>query len=193
MANNKDKILIAAMDLFHTNGYQATGLEDILTSSKVCKSNFYYHFKSKEELAIRVIEAKVKEMQEKFLRPSLDNPKLSNKQKVLALFDRLLEFCEEQGCRKGCFFGNLGLELSDHSEELRRPLSEFFILLERKIEACLSDGISNCEFTMKGLSPQELAQPIVALLQGGLLLSKTHKQSSAMRSTVKLIGYVLRE
>ena len=47
------------MDLFHDHGYQGTGLEDILSSSGVCKSNFYYHFKSKEELGLKVIERRL--------------------------------------------------------------------------------------------------------------------------------------
>ncbi|MBA2942696.1 TetR/AcrR family transcriptional regulator [Paenibacillus sp. CGMCC 1.16610] len=187
MASNKDRILEAAMDLFHDHGYQGTGLEDILSSSGVCKSNFYYHFKSKEELGLKVIERKVDEMRQSVLEPSLGNTKLSPKQRVLELFERMLSFCDENECRKGCFFGNLALELSDCSEELRKPLSRFFSEMETEIEACLKEGRRQGELSLQGLAPVELAAPIVSLWQGGMLLTKTHKDSRAMRDGIKVL------
>lgn len=82
-------------------------------------------------------------------------------------------------------FGNLALELSDCSEELRRPLSRF----QRdgdEIEACLKkDG--NKESFRYRVSPVELAAPIVSLWQGGMLLTKTHKDSRAMRDGIKVL------
>ncbi|UJF32807.1 TetR/AcrR family transcriptional regulator [Paenibacillus hexagrammi] len=187
MANNKDRIVEAAMDLFHDNGFQATGLEEILSSSGVCKSNFYYHFKSKEELGIKVIERKVRQMREAVMDPSLGNKQLSPKQRVVELFNCMLAFCEAHECRRGCFFGNLSLELSDRSEELRRPLSLFFSELEAMVETCLQEGHSQGELTLRGLQPAELALPIVSLLQGGLLLTKTHKDSAALRDSIKFL------
>ncbi|MFD0696856.1 TetR/AcrR family transcriptional regulator [Paenibacillus sp. GCM10027628] len=187
MTNNKDRIMEAAMDLFHDQGFQGTGLEEILSSSGVCKSNFYYHFKSKEELGVKVIERKVQEMRESVMEPSLGNMKLSPKQQVIELFNRMLAFCEEHECRKGCFFGNMALELSDRSEALRIPLSRFFSELEDKVARCLQEGSNRGELTLKGLTPTELALPIVSLLQGGLLLTKTHKESKALRDSIKLL------
>ncbi|MDD9271104.1 TetR/AcrR family transcriptional regulator [Paenibacillus sp. GCM10023248] len=187
MASNKDRILEAAMELFHDHGFQGTGLEDILSSSGVCKSNFYYHFKSKEELGIRVIERKVQEMRQSVMEPSLGNSKLSPKQRVLALFERMITFCEQHECRKGCFFGNLALELSDSSEELRKPLSGFFSELAAEVEACLQEGRKQGELSLQGLTPVELATPIVSLLEGGMLLAKTHKDSKAMRDGIKVL------
>ncbi|SDO67289.1 transcriptional regulator, TetR family [Paenibacillus sp. yr247] len=187
MASNKDRILEAAMDLFHDHGFQGTGLEDILSSSGVCKSNFYYHFKSKEELGLKVIERKVQEMRQSVMEPSLGNSQLSPKQRVLALFERMLTFCEEHECRKGCFFGNLALELSDSSEELRKPLSRFFSELEAEVESCLKEGRRKGELSLQGLAPVELATPIVSLLQGGILLTKAHKDSRALRESIKVL------
>ncbi|UKS26492.1 TetR/AcrR family transcriptional regulator [Paenibacillus sp. HWE-109] len=187
MASNKDRILEAAMVLFHDHGFQGTGLEDILSSSGVCKSNFYYHFKSKEELGVKVIERKVQEMRQVVLEPSLGNSQLSPKQRVLDLFERMLSFCEEHACRKGCFFGNLALELSDSSEELRKPLSRFFSEMETEVKNCLQDGTKRGELSLQGLTPVEFAMPIVSLLQGGMLLTKAHKDSRAMRDSIKLL------
>lgn len=47
------KILIAcAAKLFWKNGYNATGINDVLTMAQLPKGSFYFHFSSKRELAI---------------------------------------------------------------------------------------------------------------------------------------------
>ena len=53
---NREKLLEAATSILGRNGYQATSVDEILESARVAPSNFYYHFKSKEELAIEVLE-----------------------------------------------------------------------------------------------------------------------------------------
>jgi len=187
MTNNKDKIMEAAMSLFHNLGFQATGVEEILSSSGVCKSNFYYHFKSKEELGVKVIERMVQHMRRKLLEPSLDNEELAPARRVERLFEQMLDFCEEHDLRKGCFFGNLSLELSGRFEELRKPLSGFFSELEDKLTRTLDEGLRRGELTLSGLGPAELALPLVSLLQGGVLLAKTHRDSKALRDSIRLL------
>src|SRR5688572_2230441 len=53
---NREKLLEAATAILGRNGYQATSVDEILEAARVAPSNFYYHFKSKEELAIEVLE-----------------------------------------------------------------------------------------------------------------------------------------
>ena len=52
-AATRDQILNAAARLIHIQGYQSTSLDDVLRESGVGKGNFYYYFKSKEDLATR--------------------------------------------------------------------------------------------------------------------------------------------
>ena len=47
---NRNKILKAAEELFYKNGYSNTKLNEILKLSKLSRSTFYNHFKSKFEL-----------------------------------------------------------------------------------------------------------------------------------------------
>ncbi|CAO1612179.1 TetR/AcrR family transcriptional regulator [Brochothrix thermosphacta] len=53
----KQRILQTAMRLFHTQGYHATGVSQILKESVSPKGSLYYHFPGgKEQLAIEAIE-----------------------------------------------------------------------------------------------------------------------------------------
>ena len=52
----KQRILQTAMRLFHTQGYHATGVSQILKESVSPKGSLYYHFPGgKEQLAIEAI------------------------------------------------------------------------------------------------------------------------------------------
>lgn len=50
------KILESAVDLFSEMGYGETGLADVLQRAGVSKGAFYYHFDSKEAVAVAIIE-----------------------------------------------------------------------------------------------------------------------------------------
>ena len=55
-AATRDQILNAAARLIHLQGYQCTSLDDVLRESGVGKGNFYYYFKSKEDLGYAIID-----------------------------------------------------------------------------------------------------------------------------------------
>ncbi len=50
------RILDSAVELFAESGYGETGLADILGRAAVSKGAFYYHFDSKEAVAVAIIE-----------------------------------------------------------------------------------------------------------------------------------------
>lgn len=52
----RQRILDSAVDLFAESGYGETGLADILQRAGVSKGAFYYHFDSKESVAVAIIE-----------------------------------------------------------------------------------------------------------------------------------------
>lgn len=52
----RERLLEAATILFHRQGYNNTGVNQIITESKVSKASFYDHFKSKDELCIAFLE-----------------------------------------------------------------------------------------------------------------------------------------
>jgi AcrR family transcriptional regulator len=52
----KEKILLAAFQLFLTKGYDGASLSDLLKVSGMAKGTFYHHFSSKEQLYQSVLE-----------------------------------------------------------------------------------------------------------------------------------------
>jgi TetR/AcrR family transcriptional repressor of nem operon len=76
MTNTREQILKAASRLVHVQGFNNTSVDDILKECGVGKGNFYYYFKSKDELGFaipdRSLERFSKELIEKSFDPKVD-------------------------------------------------------------------------------------------------------------------------
>src|SRR3954463_9163190 len=109
--SSRDKILDVSTELFYRNGYQATSVDDIIAQAKVSKSNFYYHFKSKEELGLEVLNQRRMEL-EKSLDCMLGDCEQCSKARLLKFVDFLVDSQEAELAKCGCPFGNLVAEMA---------------------------------------------------------------------------------
>jgi len=55
----RQRIVIAADKLFYLHGYDNTSFSDIADAVGISRGNFYYHFKSKDEILHAVIDTRV--------------------------------------------------------------------------------------------------------------------------------------
>src|SRR5438034_774855 len=102
---SKARILGASKDLFYRRGYMATSVDDIIAEAKVAKSNFYYHYESKEDLGIAVLEQRCQEFQQT-RAATLLNDSLVPRDRLTSF---LMMLAERRGAvvHSGCPFGNL--------------------------------------------------------------------------------------
>src|SRR3990167_3717545 len=52
----KERILKTASDLFYRQGYRSTGTNEIIKKAGVAKASFFYHFPTKEALALAYLK-----------------------------------------------------------------------------------------------------------------------------------------
>jgi len=185
----KQRILETACSLFYLRGYNGTSIDDILKSAKVKKGNFYFHFKSKEDLGYAVIDAyatrTIPLLQETLRRD--ENPL----ERLFDLFrkqDGRMKASRYQG---GCPCGNLALELADHHDGFRRQLDAIFDAWAREIMLILKEAQK--EGTLEEtVNPKEMAHFIVAILEGSTLLAKTKKSGEIYRSCMKSLESLIK-
>lgn len=53
---SRSKLLDAAIDVIRRKGYAATTVDDICAEAGVTKGSFFHHFKTKEDLALQLVE-----------------------------------------------------------------------------------------------------------------------------------------
>ena len=64
VSTKKQKIINTARECFHRYGYAGTPVSAIVEASGVSMTSFYYHFKSKQALAMIIIEDLSREMEQ---------------------------------------------------------------------------------------------------------------------------------
>lgn len=188
----RERILSAATELFYKHGYHATGLDKVIRLAKITKGNFYYHFKSKEELAVATLD-----WQFALLSRDVEDQVLSKRKTPLEtlflLFDYMVSRQKEQhhdGQICGCYFGNFALEFSTISLEVRKAVNGIFAKYRVLIESLLKRAIEAGQINDK-LNIHELAVVILGQIEGAILLDKAQQQPENFEVSIKFIKQYL--
>ena len=139
-AATRDQILDAASRLIYLRGYHCTSLDDVLRESGVGKGNFYYYFRSKEELGFAIIDRLVHGFAERTLEPAFADAHADPVAQIHDFLDRLLENQRQRKCVGGCPMGNLASELSDVHEGFRQRLAGIFLRWRARLTDALDRG-----------------------------------------------------
>src|SRR5215467_4351919 len=138
--STRESILEAASRLIHVHGYNHTSLDDVLRESGVGKGNFYYYFKSKEDLGYAILDQIIGSFLERTLEPCFAEPDGDALAQIRCFLDRVLEAQRASNCVGGCALGNLAAELSDVHEGFRGRLASVFATWRERLTLVLSSA-----------------------------------------------------
>jgi TetR/AcrR family transcriptional regulator, transcriptional repressor for nem operon len=180
----REAILEAATKLMHLKGYQATSLDDVLRESGVGKGNFYYHFKSKEDLGYAILDQAIAAFLGKTVEPCFSDPSTSRLAQIRCFFTRVLAAQRARNCVGGCAFGNLAAELSDVHEGFRERLSGVFSAWQARLTQALADAQGDGSVRPQ-CRPETVAEFLVASLEGAILMTKLTKDIAVMERCIE--------
>jgi len=186
----REAILAAALRLMHVHGYHATSLDDVLRESGVGKGNFYYHFRSKEDLGYAILDQIVAGFVERTLEPCFTDPEGAPLAQIRCFLDRLEQAQRDRKCMGGCAMGNLASELSDVHEGFRKRLASVFTTWHARFAQALAAGKRRGE-VVESCEPDASARFIVASLEGAILLTKVTKDIGVMEQCVGELKHYL--
>ncbi|MES2873159.1 MAG: TetR/AcrR family transcriptional regulator [Bacteroidota bacterium] len=129
-SETRANILNEAFDLIYINGYQSTSIDEIIANTQVTKGAFYYHFGSKEQMGLSVInEVIYPEIYRGFILPlkGSDKPVKDIYKMIRNILFDVPFFKVENGC-----------PLSNLVQEMSPLIQEFGIALITITEACLA-------------------------------------------------------
>ncbi len=179
--NAKTRILDAALDLFHAQGVNATGLEQILAASDTGKSQFYHYFQDKEELVLEVMRHFQARLASGAIPLKLE---LNTWKDLEQWFGFFVEMQRSLGCERSCPIGTIAAELTDDAGALRQEACAIFEAsrqpLIRLFEAMRADGRLR-----RSASPAALADFCHSVVQGGLLISKVERRIEPLQHAVQ--------
>ena len=183
MTGTKEQIVDAASRLVHVRGFNNTSVDEILRESGVGKGNFYYYFRSKDELGFAILERGLERISTELIEKHF-NPEKDPWEQILDFLDSLVERARQRACTGGCLLGNLAVEMSDIHEEFRRRLNKAFERLRSRLEVTLTQAKAQGTLRSEADIPR-LAHFIVAGFEGAFMMGKLHKDADVMAGVVE--------
>ena len=169
--DTRKKILDTASRLFYHQGYNATGINQIIEEADVAKASLYQHFKSKEDLLIGYLEIVFEQTMSRLRY--IASTKSEAKEKISALFEYLSEYANsKEFC--GCNFLNIAGEIPAENVRI------YDIIRQKKIETraffteiLKSDSMEEDEMQRA----ESLADGIYILFDGAIMSCKVFGSS----------------
>lgn len=172
----RERILATAEPIILRQGFAGTSLDDILKATKLTKGAFFHHFKGKGDLARALVERYARNDYELFARfaaeaeAAIDDP-LQQAMLFLKKFEDFIEGLREPvgGCVFAAYtYESLQFDPAIHAF-IAHSLRRWTALYEKKFESVLSRYKP-----ARPVSARDLADMIVALIEGGFILTRSY-------------------
>jgi TetR/AcrR family transcriptional repressor of nem operon len=170
--DTRGRIVRTAFQLFHEQGYHATGVATILREAGVNPGSLYHAFSGKEELLEGVLEYALE-----LLRPAVMDPF----ERVFALMAQYREGMARAGCRMGCPIGNLALEISDDHPKARELIHRNFENWTDEVEGWLTVAADRLP---RATDRRCLARFVLTVMEGGLMQARAAGQLAPFDESV---------
>ncbi len=181
MSHTKQRIIGASAELFRRQGYNATGVKQIVAAAAAPFGSIYHHFPGgKEELGAEAVRSSGAAYA--LLLPAVFDPEPDVVAGVRAFFAGAAEHLHETGYADACPIATVALEVSSTSEPMREACAEVF---ERWIEAGAQ------RFTAAGIAPErarELTTAMIAALEGAFVLARAARNAEALKVAGELVA-----
>ncbi|SHH26732.1 transcriptional regulator, TetR family [Chryseobacterium oranimense] len=135
-------ILQKAFELIYVKGYQTTSVDEIIATTQVTKGAFYYHFKTKDEMGLAIInELLINNFKSTFIEPlkNSDHPLES----IYQLMYGILMENDFLKVEYGCPASNFTQEMAPWNIEFTKALNNLSAQWENAIIQCIETGKKN--------------------------------------------------
>lgn len=168
----RDRIVDAAMRLFHEQGFAGTGVATILREAGVNSGSLYHFFPSKEALLEAVLEKYTQLLQPVVMQPqrdAADDPI----ERIFTLLHWYRQGLVMTNCTLGCPIGNLALEVSDQLPGARALVDANFGGWCAEIERWLREAGDRLP---ADVDRARLSRFVLTVMEGGVMQARAEKR-----------------
>ena len=181
----KQKLIEAAAALVYRQGWNATGINQILAVSKVPKGSFYYYFQTKDHLGAAIVRYQGQKLRESYDR-TLRNPAYTGRVGFEKFFEEQIANQKEGEWRFGCPLGSFSNEIAASIESIAVACREVFDDCTDAYANAIVRGQKDNSIA-KVVDAQALAVALSAAWQGALLRMKTFHTNVPLHQTLTWI------
>lgn len=184
-STTKERMLETSAQLFRRQGYSGTGLKQIVAQGEAPIGSLYHFFPGgKDQLGAEALRHSGRGYES--LIDSVFARTRTTATAAEAWFQLAAEALEGSDFADGCPIATVALEVASTNGELRQICTEIFASWQAKVAGRL---------VAEGHSPRcaaTLASFALASLEGAIILSRTARDVTALRTTSKIVADALR-
>jgi AcrR family transcriptional regulator len=166
----RERLVETARQLFHEQGYTATGIAQILDAAEANSGSLYYFFPTKEDLLLAVLE-----LYKELLYPMVVQPvfeRVSDPiERIFGILDGYRKQLSATKFQFGCPIGNLALELTNSHPAARKLIADNFSGWRKAVEQCLADASGRLP---SNLDREQLALFVLTTMEGAVMLARSY-------------------
>ncbi len=185
MSASRERIVETTCKLLEVQGFQATGLNQIIRESQAPKGSLYYYFpEGKEELVVEAVERMAQAVTGRIEShlAGVEEPAEAVRTFILTLAQHV----EASGFQSGGPITTAALEAAATSERVREACLDTYQAWQTAFREKLIRG---------GCAPDRaarLASLIIASLEGAIILSRTERNVEPLKHAAEELGFLLR-
>lgn len=185
--SHKERLLRAGMELFYENGFHGTSIDAVLATAGVPKGSFYHHFGSKDAFGQAVLK-RYSQYQAALFDKWYARTNLSTADQLVGFYKDMSAIFVKSGFQNSCLLGKFSTEVAATSDVFRDQLNAQLSLLKSQVSALLTAGQERGDIRTDR-SADELADAVLALVQGGFVLTLSTRD----KHTLSSLGDTVRE
>jgi AcrR family transcriptional regulator len=178
-ADVRSRILDTVGRLFHSQGYNSTGINQVIAEAEVAKASFYQYFPSKMDLLVEYLhQSHTKVMAEwQEAMAACTTPK----EKILELFEcRIRRQVRTNFC--GCAFVKISAELPQGHESVYELIQEHRQQIKRKIGELLKEN-----GPLSAAEVKEKTELIYLLYEGGGIETSIQRNIAGLKAAKRIV------
>ena len=182
----RQRIIAQAAPLFNQKGLAGCCMQDVMEATGLEKGGLYRHFSSKEELAAECLKYSLRLVFEARVGNAEHIPNAI--EKLHYLVDRFVS--TPSPLKGGCPVMNAAVDADDGNPELRRLTQRAMRHWKSRLLKVVNDGIAQGEI-LSNADPVRMANIIIALLEGSLLISRIEGTPRALQDARKNLDVLI--
>jgi TetR/AcrR family transcriptional regulator, lmrAB and yxaGH operons repressor len=182
-SDTRDRLVRATSRLLRTQGYAATGLNQVMAEAGAPKGSMYFHFPGgKVELAAAAVDRFADRATARMQRYLADNATVG--EAVSAIFDAYIDHLDHTSFAEGCAVASVALDAAATNATLAEATGRAFrAWTDAFADALVAEGRSRDE-------ARGLATLVIAALEGTITMAKGERSTepvAATRDTLRAI------
>jgi TetR/AcrR family transcriptional regulator, transcriptional repressor for nem operon len=169
----RQRIIKAATDLFHRQGYRATSPDAIIDASGTGKGQFYHHFRNKDDLVHAVLQTHLQAIEAGAAPIKYDIDSWADLERW---FLDHIALQKRYRMTRGCPLGTIGNEVTEADELFRLDLSQIFEVVKSRLVAFFTREKALGRL-VAAANEETMADFCIALVQGTMFHAKIKRSS----------------